>query len=96
MVCGVGILPRRKLGEGEEPWSGSWSYPAINDNIVRTTIRTSRMLPVWFCADSGRCERGTRPLLTVSSNRELEGNGRSILLLYIADVEHVDRQTAVQ
>jgi hypothetical protein len=45
------------------------------------------MLPVCFSAYSGRCERGPRSLLIVGSNREPEGDERSILLLCIADLE---------
>jgi len=74
----ISKVPREKR---KHDWN-SWLYPAISSTIVRTPIGTSRTLPAYFSPFSGRCERGPRLLLIVSSNRELKGNGRSILFLY--------------
>jgi len=63
----------------------------VNGDLVPTTTGTSRVQPACFSAFSGRRERGPRSLLIDSSNRELDGlevDGRSILLLQIADPEH--------
>jgi len=56
----------------------------VNSDFVRTTIATSRTLPVCFSVFSARCERRPRSLLIITSNRELEVDRRSISLLYIA------------
>jgi hypothetical protein len=60
----------------------------LNGDLLRATIGTSRVQPARFSALGGRRERGPRPLLIDSSNRQLEVDGRSILLLQIADRKH--------
>jgi len=60
----------------------------VNGDLIPTTTGTSRVQPACFSALSGRRKRGPRSLLIDSSNRELEVDGRSILLLQIADPEH--------
>jgi len=78
------------LRMARESRTGLLSYSAINDNIVRiaTRITTSRTLLPCFSALSNRCERRSRLLLVVKTNRKLEVSRHSNLLLCIADFKY--------
>jgi len=85
-ICHETVSPRKyrvtqsssKLAE--KPWLDYNHTPAINGNIVRTTIKTSRTLPACFSTCGGRCE--PRPLLISASNLRRRQRTFNLAVLY--------------
>jgi len=77
---------------GREIKAGLSSCPAINDNILRTTIETSRTLPACCHACSARCEREPRSLLIISSRISNTADSCSVMghfFVHSANIVHV-------